>query len=183
MFVEMYKRRMWDDDHAVNIIGAACFSRQNKVRGTAIAFLLGNDADDADDDDDKDDDFGIKKSGEDKESKKVRFTQLLTAKKRKKKALKKIFIKQVREERREQHEGKKTKNKHRPKFSVLDQLHDPQTFAERMLLMLNKMSSKLTFPHKLLMMELISRLVGSHRLILLEFFDLLKRYMMPAQVS
>lgn len=32
MFVEMYRRRMWDDDHAVNLIGEACFSRSNKVR-------------------------------------------------------------------------------------------------------------------------------------------------------
>lgn len=31
MFVEMYRRRMWDDDYAVNMIGEACFSRSNKV--------------------------------------------------------------------------------------------------------------------------------------------------------
>ncbi len=176
-FVEMYRRRMWVDDHAVNIIGAACFSRLSKVRGTAISFLLGSVDEE---DDEENDDFGIRHGGE-KEAKKVKVTRLLTAKKHKKKAIRKALKKQKMEEERLKKEGKESK-KDTSSFSVLDQLHDPQSFAEKILTMLQRQSGRLTFDHKLLMMELISRLVGSHRLILIEYFDWLKRYMTPKQV-
>lgn len=175
-FVEMYKRRMWDDDHAVNLIGEACFSRSNKVRGTSIAFLLGNDEAR---DDDGEDDFGIKADAK-SEAKKIKVTKLLTAKKRAKKKLRTALIKQAKEERAEKN-GLKKGRMGRPSFSVLDQLHDPQAFAERLLLLMRKWATRLSFEHKLLMMELISRLVSTHKLIVLDFSELLKRYISPDQ--
>jgi len=60
MMVELYKRRMWDDTHAVNTIGAACFSRLVTVRNAAIKFFLGVDLEPDGEDEEESDDFGIK---------------------------------------------------------------------------------------------------------------------------
>jgi hypothetical protein len=86
-------------------------------------------------------------------------TQLLTAKKRAKKKLRIALTKQARDD-REAKEGKKGR-RNRPKFSVMDQLHDPQAFAERLLMLMRKWATRLSFEHKLLMMELMSRCVKS----------------------
>jgi hypothetical protein len=51
---------MWDDTHAVNTIGAACFSRLVTVRNAAIKFFLGVDLEPDGEDDEESDDFGIK---------------------------------------------------------------------------------------------------------------------------
>jgi protein SDA1 len=179
LFVDLFRRRMWDDDHAVNIIGTACFSRQNKVRGTAINFLLGID-DEVEDS--QEDDFGLGGAGQGAkgggEAKRIKPTQVLLAKKHKKKALRKALKLQTRADERARLEGQGGGRAARatPRFPALDRLHDPQAFAERLLALLRRWSRALGFDHKLLMMELISRLIAAHRLILLDYYDFLMRY-------
>lgn len=170
LFMELFRRHMWDDDHVVNIIGAACFSRQDKVRGSAIHFLLGIDEEEAG----SEDDFGIKSEGGGGTPKRINPNKLLLVKKHKKKALRKALQAQAREDERARVEGTTPGSGRRtrqPRFAALDRLHDPQAFAERMLALLRRWEGALNMDHKLLMMELISRLVAAHRLVLLDFYD------------
>ena len=46
---------------------------------------------------------------------------------------------------------------------------------------MNKWSTTLNFDHKLLMMELVSRVIENHRLFVTEYFDLIMRYLQPGQ--
>ena len=179
IFMELFRRRMWDDDHVVNIIGAACFSRQNKVRGSAVNFLLGID----DELDDGGDDFGLGGGDDQPAKKRIKRIKLAIVKKHKKKALRKALKEQAKEDERVRLEGPASVRRRReaPSFSALDRLHDPQAFAERMVLLMNKWSTTLNFDHKLLMMELVSRVIENHRFFVTEYFDLIMRYLQPGQ--
>ncbi|KAG2465802.1 EPHA5 protein, partial [Polypterus senegalus] len=72
-------------------------------------------------------------------------------------------------------ESEKHKKKKRPEtfnFSAIHLVHDPQDFAEKLLKQLE--NSKERFEVKIMMMELISRLVGIHERLQKSFFVLLK---------
>jgi protein SDA1 len=172
LFMELFRRRMWDDDHVVNIIGAACFSRQDKVRGSAIHFLLGID----EEEEGSEDDFGLGGGdGGGGSQKRINPNKLMLVKKHKKKALRKALKAQAREDERARLDGADGRPGGRrarpPRFAALDRLHDPQAFAERMLALLRRWGPALSADHRLLMMELVSRLVAAHRLVLFDFYD------------
>ena len=64
-------------------------------------------------------------------------------------------------------------------FSALHLIHDPQDFAEKLFKQLEKTTER--FEVKLMMIDLISRLVGIHKLILLNFYPFMKRFVQPHQ--
>jgi protein SDA1 len=66
---------------------------------------------------------------------------------------------------------------------VLESLHDPGEFAERLLLSLRRWGGVLRFEHKLLMIDLIARVMATHRIVLLEFYDWMLRYLTPQQLE
>lgn len=77
-------------------------------------------------------------------------------------------------------------NKHKKKkkpvafnFSAIHLVHDPQGFAEKLFKQLE--SSTERFEVKLMLMNLISRLVGIHQLFLFNFYPLLQRFLQPHQ--
>jgi hypothetical protein len=57
-----------------------------------------------------------------------------------------------------------------------------QEFAERLLALLRKCVSSLSYDHKLLMLELISRVMAVHRLVIHDFYEFVLRYLTPHQV-
>ena len=59
IMIEMYRRGMWEDAHMVNLIAAACFSRQSAVRVAALHFFLGIDDSMQHDEEEDADDFGL----------------------------------------------------------------------------------------------------------------------------
>jgi protein SDA1 len=190
LMIELYRCGMWADAFMVNLIAAACFSRQSAVRVAALHFFLGIDEHIQQDDDDEVDDFGIHRNaaasaGGSRE--RIKFAQVKTThNKRKKKALRAMFQEQQREDKRRRMGLEPTKKKEKGKqrgraFTVLEHLHDPYAFAERLLLSLRRWGSALKFEHKLLMIELISRIMAEHRVAILEFYDWVVRYLTPQQ--
>ena len=189
LMVELYRRGMWADAHMVNLIAAACFSRQSAVRLAALHFFLGVDDDIVHDEDEEADDFGInsKASSESGLKARIKIQQIKTShNKRKKKQLRLAFGAQQKEDRKrrmglEPTKKEKRKQKGGTGFSVLEHLHDPQAFAERMLASMKRWGTSLKFEQKLLMIELISRIMAEHSVMLLDFYDWMLRYLTPHQ--
>jgi len=79
--------------------------------------------------------------------------------------------------------AKKKVNKKEPKehinFSALHLVYDPQSMAEKLLKLLQTTNER--FEVKMMIMNLISRLVGVHDLFLFNFYPLLQRYLQPRQ--
>merc|ERR1719374_9393 len=162
---ELYGRDVWKDTKTVNAISTACFSPITKVFVSALTFFLGKEKDDSDD---SDDDDGTKKNEQ----------QMLLAhrvgkhtKKRKKR------LDRARAKLRE-----KEKKKKKPDMfdtAALHLLHDPQGFAERLMTQVEKTTER--FEVKLMMIDLVSRLIGVHSLFLFNFYPYLQRFMQPHQ--
>lgn len=78
-------------------------------------------------------------------------------------------------------------NKHKKKksavesynYSALHLIHDPQEFCEKLFRQMEKTTER--FEVKLLMIDLISRLIGLHKLQLLNFYPFMKRFLQPHQ--
>jgi len=165
---ELYGRDVWKDTKTVNAISTACFSPITKVLVSALTFFLGKEKDDKKDSDDSDDDDGTKKNEQ----------QMLLAhrvgkhtKKRKKR------LDRARAKLRE-----KEKKKKKPDLfdtAALHLLHDPQGFAERLMTQVEKTTER--FEVKLMMIDLVSRLIGVHSLFLFNFYPYLQRFMQPHQ--
>ncbi|EKX41505.1 hypothetical protein GUITHDRAFT_112478 [Guillardia theta CCMP2712] len=186
MMVELHQRGMWNDAYAINMIGAACFSRQKSVRSAAIHFLLNSDVYNPEEDDFAGeevvaDDFGIHIPDEKEKRKRIKPTHLLLASKRKKKKLRKAFSEQHKEDMRIMREGRRKKKKINNGFTVIEQLHDPQSFAEKLLQMIKTWKTALKFDEKLLILDLLSRIMSVHQLILLDFYDFMSRFLQPSQ--
>ena len=164
VMIELYRRNIWNDAKTVNVITTACFSKIGKVRSSALKFFLGTDApeDDADASD-SDDEANVRRlSFAGSVSKK-------TNKKRKKIEKAMLLL-------------KKKKKKTKPtsfNFSAIHLINDPQGFAEKLLKMVENSHDK--FEVKMMIMNLIARLVGIHELILLNFYPFLQRFLQPHQ--
>ncbi|CAD7678002.1 unnamed protein product [Nyctereutes procyonoides] len=77
---------------------------------------------------------------------------------------------------------KKQKKKKKPEvfnFSAIHLIHDPQDFAEKLLKQLE--SSTKRFEVKMMLVNLISRLVGIHELFLFNFYPFVQRFLQPHQ--
>ena len=72
------------------------------------------------------------------------------------------------------HKKKKKKNSATSyNFSALHLVHDPQEFAEKLFRRLEGLNEK--FEVKLMLLELVSRLIGTHQLILLNYYPYIAR--------
>ncbi|KAK3696721.1 hypothetical protein QZH41_013081 [Actinostola sp. cb2023] len=194
VMIELYRRNVWKDAKTVNVITTACFSPVSKVLAigylllllyyfnvfrpvasieatnnalilvAALKFFLGND-------DSKDD------SDSDSEPEKPTAKQLLHASGVKKKnSKKKKKIEKALSVLRKQ----KKKHKTSPvNFSALHLINDPQGFAERLFKQLEVATCR--FEIRIMMMNLISRLIGIHQLFLFNFYPFLQRYLQPHQ--
>ena len=66
-------------------------------------------------------------------------------------------------------------------FAALQMLNDPQGFAEKLLSQLRRSTDK--FEVKLLMMNLIARVISTHELVVLSFYPFVQKYMQPHQTK
>lgn len=67
-------------------------------------------------------------------------------------------------------------------FSALHLLHDPQGFAEQLYSMhLSPKNSKLSLENKLIILQLVTRLVGLHKLELPQIYSFMLKYLTPRQ--
>ncbi|XP_071086929.1 protein SDA1 homolog [Haliotis cracherodii] len=171
VMIELYKKNVWNDAKTVNVITTACFSKYAKILVAAVKFFLGRDEleQQAESDSDDDDDDKTSKKTARELSLAYRVGKKTKNRERKLKRALAVLKKQ----------GGKKKKAEVFNFSAMHLIHDPQEFSERLFKKLE--SSNERFEVKLLMMDLISRLIGIHQLFLFNFYPFLKRFLQPHQ--
>lgn len=168
---EMWKRQIWTDAKPVDVMRQACLADNEKVVVGAVRFFLGGDKEREELEDDSSDEETI-------DIQKMKH-QIGINKKTKKKAkqMEKAIEKVKKQERR--------KNQPHPlNFSALHLLHDPQGFAEQLFSKhLQNTKSKLKLESKLLVLQLVTRLVGLHKLTITALYSWFIKYLTPRQES
>ncbi|XP_043828701.1 protein SDA1 homolog [Dromiciops gliroides] len=165
VMIELYKRNIWNDTKTVNVITTACFSKVTKILVAGLKFFLGKDEDEKQDSDSESEDDGP--TARDLVVKYNTGKKTSKNKKKLEKAMKVL---------------RKQKKKKKPEvfnFSAIHLIHDPQDFAEKLLKQLE--NSKERFEVKMMLMDLISRLVGIHELFLFNFYPFIQRFLQPHQ--
>eukprot|EP00123_Amoebidium_parasiticum_P010986 comp20446_c0_seq1/m.26000 comp20446_c0_seq1/g.26000 ORF comp20446_c0_seq1/g.26000 comp20446_c0_seq1/m.26000 type:complete len:691 (-) comp20446_c0_seq1:81-2153(-) len=167
VLVDLYRKGAWKDQRTVNVLATACFSPHTKVMVAAIQFFLGIDEEGGNEDSDNEEEnkpnmAEIRNALNINKNSKKRERQLSRAKDAIKKA----------EKREKSKEGQGT-------FSALHLINDPQGLAEKLFNKLKQSTER--FEVRLMMMNLISRLVGVHELVLLNFYPFLQKYIQPKQ--
>lgn len=168
---ELWKRQIWTDSKAVEIMKEASLGDNEKIILGGVRFFLGGDKEREELEDESSDeetvDIGKLKHqmGINKKSKKnarVMDHAVATLKKKE----------------------RKKKQPHPLNFSAFHLLHDPQGFAESLFSKhLQNTKSKLKLEQKLLVLQLVSRLIGLHKLTVLSFYSYFLKYLTPRQPS
>lgn len=149
----------------------AALAESEKVIVGGVRFFLGGDKEREEFEDDSSDDDGVDIS-------KIRHQVGINKKSRKaSKALTKATTAVKRKE-------NKKNQPHPLNFSALHLLHDPQGFAEILFSKhLQNTKSRLNLEQKLLVLQLVSRLIGLHKLTVLSFYSYFLKYLTPRQPS
>lgn len=168
---ELWKRQIWTDTKPVEVMKEACLSDNEKVVVGAVRFFLGGDKEREEAEDESSDD-------EAPDLKQVKHQALINKKTKK---TKKMYDKA----RTKVNRAEKKKDKPHPlNFSALHLLHDPQAFAESLFSKhLQGTKAKLTLDTKLLVLQLVTRLVGLHKLTLISLYSWFHKYLTPRQQS
>ncbi|KAF9052728.1 SDA1-domain-containing protein [Panaeolus papilionaceus] len=163
---ELWRKGIWSDAKSVSIVAQGCFHPVTKVQSASLHFFLGSEeaGDDSDDEDETIDVKGLQHRRE--INKKTRSGD---------KKLKKQ-MKAAKKQRKEK--GKDTL----PNFSAIQLLHDPQTFGEKLYDILNTYDKRFSLDHKILIMQLLSRVMGSHKLCVLGFYTYIIKYLSYRQL-
>ena len=167
VLVELYKRRVWNDERTVNVIAEACFSEVQKVSIGAMRFFLGVEQE-----------MERRENDEDELERKVFMSELPSSKKRQHSKLTRKRKRQMeRAAKKVKKFRAKEKNARNPKplFRAIEIINNPQGFAERLFKHLKIV--KCTFDNKMIVMDLLSRTVGSHKLFVLNFYSYVQRYL------
>ena len=167
VMIELFKRRIWNDDKTVNVISSAgCLHSNPKVVAAACKFFLVMEYDYESESEDEGD------SSDEEQEKKMILGKYKGTKKMTKNRMSRVdrVIKQAKRK-----EKRKNKVKYSTDFLPIDLIHDPQDFVEKLFAKLRKSTD--CYEVKLLMMRLISRLIGRHQLLLLQFYPYLMRYL------
>lgn len=172
IMIELYRKHVWNDAKTVNIIADACLSTHNKIMVAALTFFLSNDPSQNKEDDGNSSEEEEKKDKAKKISGMVRaagFTKKAKNKMKKLERARLILRKEV-----------KKKRSPEGSFLAVHLLNDPQTFAEKLYKELGRLNDK--FEIKLMVMQLIARVVGIHQLFLFNFYPYLQKYLSHSQV-
>merc|ERR1719450_1798332 len=164
VMISLYKKNVWRDTKTVNVISTACFSKITKIMVTALKFFLGSDEENEEEDSDDEDEIPTLKE--------VTMQNRFNKKTRKREK----YLENI----KKAHKKKKKKtNAPSYNFSALHLIHDPQEFAEKLFRKLEGLTER--FEVKLMMLELVSRLIGTHQLILLNYYPYIARFLAPHQ--
>ena len=168
---EMWKRQIWTDAKAVEIMKEASLADNEKVIGGGVRFFLGGDKEREEMEDESSDEEKIDMG-------QMKHQMGINKKKRKNKKILEDAVKRV-------HKKEKKKNAPHPlNFSALHLLHDPQGFAENLFQKhLHNSRSKLNLEQKLIVLQLVTRLVGLHRLTVISLYSYFTKYLTPRQPS
>ncbi|KAK1708136.1 SDA1-domain-containing protein [Colletotrichum lupini] len=168
---ELWKRQIWTDAKTVDVMKEAALSDNEKVVVGSVRFFLGGDKEREELEDDSSDEEQIDlqkmkhQIGINKKSKKQANAY--------KKAVAKI------------HKQERGKGKPHPlNFSAFHLLHDPQGFAETVFQKhLQNTKTKFSHENKLLVLQLVTRLVGLHKLTVISLYSWFIKFLTPRQES
>ncbi|OKL56074.1 hypothetical protein UA08_08597 [Talaromyces atroroseus] len=168
---ELWKRQIWTDAKTVEIMKEACLAENEKVIVGGVRFFLGGDKEREEMEDDSSDDDGVDVA-------KLKHQVGINKKTKKKARQVEKAIATVKKKER------KKKQPHALNFSALHLLHDSQGFSEELFSKhLQNTKSKLNLEQKLLVLQLVSRLIGLHKLTLVHFYSYFQKYLTPRQPS
>lgn len=168
---ELWKRQIWTDAKAVDVMKEASLSENEKVIIGGVRFFLGGDKEREDMEDESSDEEAVDVG-------RVKHQVGINKKtKKKSRAVEKAKATVKRKERK--------KNQPHPlNFSALHLLHDPQGYAESLFSKhLQNTKSKLNLEQKLQVLQLVSRLVGLHKLHIMHLYSYFQKYLTPRQPS
>ncbi|KAH9896292.1 SDA1-domain-containing protein [Xylariomycetidae sp. FL2044] len=168
---ELWRRQIWADAQAVDIMRQACLADNEKVIAGSVRYFLGGDKEREEFEDDSSDEEAV-------DIRKVKHQVGINKKTKKaKKALDKATSRVKRQE-------KKRNAPHPLNFSALHLLKDPQGFSEMLFEKhLQNSRMKLSLETKLSVLQLVTRLVGLHKLTILPLYSWFISHLSPRQQS
>lgn len=169
VMVELYRRDVWHDGKTVNVIATACFSKITKVMVAALKFFLGKDESEIGQGDSSSDED----NAPNKSARELALGHRVGKKTKKRKKKLDRALEAVKK-----HNKKKT-GVEAFNFSALHLIYDPQEFCEKLFKQMEKSTER--FEVKLMMIDLVSRLIGIHKLLVLNFYPFMKRFLQPHQ--
>ena len=168
---ELWRRQIWTDSKAVEIMKEASLADNVKVIVGGVRFFLGGDKEREELEDESGDDEAVDMG-------RLKHQMAINKKNKKKVRMMESAVATVK---------KKERKKNRPhplNFSAFHLLHDPQGFAEALFSKhLQNTRSKLNPEQKLLVLQLVSRLVGLHKLTVISLYSYFLKYITPRQLS
>ncbi|CAL8089262.1 unnamed protein product [Calicophoron daubneyi] len=172
LLVRLFKKNVWNDARTANLIADACLAKRKKVYDPAVRFFLAQDKAGEAKDSDSESDSELNKE---KRIKQLRLGHRVAAKTKNREKRLERSIEHV----TKAVERKSAKSSNFSNYLAINLLHDPQSFAERLLRKLERCSDR--FEIRLLLLDLITRLVGLHKLVLLNLYPFLQRFLRPQQ--
>ncbi|PYI27725.1 SDA1-domain-containing protein [Aspergillus indologenus CBS 114.80] len=168
---ELWKRQIWTDAKAVEVMKEASLATNEKVIVGGIRFFLGGDKEREEMEDESSDEEAIDMG---------RVKHIVGINKKTKKKARAVEKARATVKRRE----RKKNQPHPLNFSALHLLHDPQGYAESLFSKhLQSTKSKLNLDQKLLVLQLVTRLVGLHKLHIMHLYSYFQKYLTPRQPS
>lgn len=168
---ELWKRQIWTESKAVEIMKEAALADNEKVIVGGVRFFLGGDKEREELEDESSDDEAVDMG-------RIKHQMAINKKNKKKARMMDQAVATVKKKER------RKKQPHPLNFSAFHLLHDPQGFAEALFLKhLQNTRSKLSLEQKLLVLQLVSRLVGLHKLTIMSLYSYFIKYLTPRQPS
>jgi len=168
---ELWKRQIWTDSKAVEIMKEASLADNEKVVVGGVRFFLGGDKEREEMEDESSDDEAVDMG---------RLKHQMGINKKKKRNIR-VMDNAVEKLKKKE---RRKKQPHPLNFSAFHLLHDPQGFAETLFSKhLHNAKLKLNLEQKLLVLQLVSRLIGLHKLTILSFYSYFLKYLTPRQPS
>jgi protein SDA1 len=200
VLVDLFRKRVWNDVRTANVIASCVFHEAAPVALIAAKFLLDSESKSGDDEDeasDADDDYGLqepddpddterlytKKGHDGRKASDMWKAYNLTGKKssKKKKAMERKIGRATRIKRNPGGDLGPDQHHSSPSFAAMMLLNDPQSFAERLYTDLQTRRRNEPYENRLVLINLLTRLVGTYKLIVLNLYPFLQRYLQPAQ--
>ncbi|KAL4249562.1 Protein SDA1 [Abortiporus biennis] len=158
---ELWKKSVWSDAKSVSVVALGCCHPVVKVQSASLHFFLGLEEEQED-------------SDEEEELPNVKALQHKREINKKTRSGDKKLMKKVKSVKIKQ---KKRAEMVTANFSAIQLLNDPQAFAEKLYDNLNKHDKRYSLDHKILIMQLLSRVMGVHKLCVLSFYTYIMKYL------
>ncbi|KAI9369584.1 SDA1-domain-containing protein [Aspergillus egyptiacus] len=168
---ELWKRQIWTDAKAVEVMKEASLAENEKVIVGGVRFFLGGDKEREEMEEESSDEEAVDLG---------RVKHQVGINKKTKKKARAVEKAKATVQKRE----RKKNQPHPLNFSALHLLHDPQGFAESLFSRhLQSSKSRLNLEQKLMVLQLVTRLVGLHKLHIMHLYSYFQKYLTPRQPS